>query len=178
MGILQPDTKRAAETAGAPTGADPADPVAAALAAQNAIVRCLHTTTIPDWIQLDLSIGQLKTLMSLDSEQTLNVTALAELLRIGKPAASILVDRLVQLGYVSRAEDRGDRRRTLLTLAPAGAELVALLRQGAGQGRFARWLEQLDAVDLAALTRGLQALAAIAARETTAPDSTATSASR
>jgi DNA-binding MarR family transcriptional regulator len=121
--------------------------------------------TVPDWIQLELPIGQVKTLMALAGHERLNVSALAELLRIGKPAASILVDRLVQQAYVARTEDPEDRRRTLLALTPAGSDLVATLRQGAGESRFARWLEQMDEGDLAALTRGLQALATIAARE-------------
>jgi DNA-binding MarR family transcriptional regulator len=136
-----------------------------ALAAQRSIFRTLLGATVPDWIQLELTIGQLKTLMAIFAQQRLNVTALAELLRIGKPAASILVDRLVQLGYVARTEDPADRRRTLLTLTLTGSELVATLRQGAGENRFVRWLEQMESNDLAALARGLRALAAVAARE-------------
>lgn len=146
--------------------APPSLPVSfeAALAAQRAIIQAMMGATVPDWIQLELPIGQLKALMALAVQERQNVSGLAELLRIGKPAASILVDRLVQQGYVARTEDPGDRRRTLLALTPAGSELVSTLHQGAGERRFANWLEQMEVDDLAALTRGLQALAAIAAR--------------
>jgi MarR family transcriptional regulator, organic hydroperoxide resistance regulator len=148
--------------------------IEAARAAMQSIFRSSLGISLPDWIQLELPIGQVKTLMAVSAQEGLNVSALAELLRIGKPAASILVDRLVQQGYVERTEDSEDRRRTLLALTSAGNELVATLRQGAGESHFVRWLEQMDAGDLAALTRGLRALAAIAIKESgTAPPSCA-----
>jgi DNA-binding MarR family transcriptional regulator len=149
-----------------PDAADePAPPVAAALAAQRAVLRTLFAATTRDWIELDLSMGQLKALMALATRRGLNVGGLADLLQVGNPAASTLVDRLVQAGYVVRTEDADDRRRTLLATTPAGDELVSRLRQGAGEIRVRRWLERMDPDDLAALTRGLEALAAIAARD-------------
>lgn len=141
----------------------PAD-VQAAIAAQRAVYRRLLRAHMPEWIQLDLSMGQLKTLMALASQGPLTVSGVAETLEVGKPAASILVDRLVQLGYVARAEDPADRRRTLVSLTPSGGDLVARLRQGKAD-HFVRWLSAMAPDDLAALTRGLQALATIAERD-------------
>jgi DNA-binding MarR family transcriptional regulator len=138
--------------------------VRAALEAQHAVAHALHRGTMPEWVHLELTMGQLKTLMTLASEGDMNVSGLAERLEVGKPAASILVDRLVQLGYAERTEDAEDRRRTLVAPTATGRELVARLRQDGG-GRLTRLLEQLDADDLAALTRGLRALAAVASRE-------------
>jgi DNA-binding MarR family transcriptional regulator len=138
--------------------------VLAALEAQHALAQALHRGTTPEWVHLDLTMGQLKTLMTLVTEGDMNVSGLAERLRMGKPAASILVDRLVQLGYVERTEDAEDRRRTLVTPTAKGRELVAGLQQGSGE-RMVRWLEQMEADDLAALTRGLRALTAIATDE-------------
>jgi DNA-binding MarR family transcriptional regulator len=141
-----------------------AEAIQAAIAAQKQISHCLFSGNIPEWVHLELSMGQLKTLMTLASKEALTVSGLAETLNVGKPAASILVDRLVQLGLVERTEDPEDRRRTLVTLTEAGIDLVARLRQG-GPGRMLRWLEQLDDEDLAALVRGMRALAAFAERE-------------
>jgi DNA-binding MarR family transcriptional regulator len=138
--------------------------VQAAIAAQRAVYRRLLRAHMPEWIQLDLSMGQLKTLMALASQGPLTVSGVAETLEVGKPAASILVDRLVQLGYVARAEDPADRRRTLVSLTPSGGDLVAWLRQGKAD-HFVRWLAAMAPDDLAALTRGMQALAAIAERD-------------
>src|SRR5439155_21058303 len=87
---------------------------------------------------------------------------LAQALGIGKPAASILVDRLVHLALVQRDEDRADRRRTLVRLSGRGEELVLGLRQGRRE-RVRQWASQLTDADLAALRRGLRALAAVAA---------------
>jgi len=118
----------------------------------------------PEWAHLDLSIGQLKTLMVLASHPRMSVSAVAETLEVSKPTASMLVDRLVQLGLAQRTEDPDDRRRTWVEPTTAGNELVTRLRQG-GTERLAHALEQMDPNDLAALQRGLEALAAIAERE-------------
>lgn len=55
---------------------------------------------------------------------SLAVGELAELLGIGNPAASVLVQQLVEQGLVVRSEDVHDRRRTLVTLTEPGARLI------------------------------------------------------
>jgi DNA-binding MarR family transcriptional regulator len=147
-----------------------AEAIKAAIAVQRQISHMLFTGNIPEWVHLELSMGQLKALMALASKSDMTVSGLAETLHVGKPTASILVDGLVRPGLVERTEDPEDRRRTLVTPTQSGSDLVARLRQG-GPGRFVRWLEELDDDDLAALVRGLRALAAIAQRE--ASDATA-----
>ena len=144
------------------------------LAAQKYISTELFRTAMPGWLHLDLTMGQLKTLAALASQKASNVSTLAETLNVSKPTASILVDQLVQRGYVERAEDAEDRRRTLLALSPQGSDLVAQLRQNGPQDRMVRWLEMLAPDDLAALKRGMQALAAVIQRETAPPLSAST----
>jgi DNA-binding MarR family transcriptional regulator len=51
------------------------------------------------------------------------VTRLAELLGVTKQAASRLVDDMVTLGYLERADDPGDRRRTRLRLSATGERI-------------------------------------------------------
>jgi DNA-binding MarR family transcriptional regulator len=142
-----------------------AAPFREVLAAQKLISRELFRTTMPEWLHLDLTMGQLKTLAALAAHQAMNISALAETLNVSKPTASILVDQVVQRGLAQRTEDPEDRRRTLVELTLAGSDLVAQLRQSGPQDRMVRWLEAMDPDDLAALTRGMQALAAIAGRE-------------
>lgn len=132
----------------------------AAIRAQREIMQAMRAATDPAWMQLDLTMGQLKALFAL-ADDALTVGQIATLLGIGQPAASTLVERLVQLGMVTRSEDAADRRRTLVRLTPAGAEMASKLRQG-GQDRFRALLSHLGDDDLAALVQGLQALAAIA----------------
>src|SRR5258707_5122026 len=94
----------------------------------------------------------------------MNVSELAEWLRTSKPSASILVDRLVQPGYVERVEDQDDRRRTLVVLTTKGRELVDRLQRSGGE-RMQVWLGQMGPHDLAALTRGLRGAAAVGSRD-------------
>jgi DNA-binding MarR family transcriptional regulator len=140
--------------------------------AQSALYHRMLRVHKPEWIDLDLSMGQLKTLMTVASDGPITITALADTLGVGKPAASILADRLVQLGYAFRAEDPRDRRRTYVSSTTAGNTLVTQLRQGTSD-RFARWLEAMAPDDLDALARGLQALADAIGRATTKTAETA-----
>lgn len=135
-----------------------------ALDSQRALFHALQRGQAPAWLHLDLTMGQLKTLVTLSCEEGMNITALAERLAIGKPAASLLVDRLVQLGYAARTEDVDDRRRTLVELTSAGRDLVTQLRQGSEETieRVRRWMDTLSPEDLDALSRGMQALRAAA----------------
>src|SRR5579883_2557390 len=125
------------------------------LVAQRAVFRRLLHPRGDEWIRLDLSMGQLKTLMVLASQAPMTV--------------SVLVDRLVNLRLVMRTEDAEDRRRTLVALTTEGSDLVTHLRQGS-KDTLIRWLSALAPADLAALTRGMQALAAIAEQDDPSPE--------
>ena len=94
----------------------------------------------------------------------MSVGELADWLKTSKPSASVLVDRLVHEGYVERREDQDDRRRTLVMLTGRGSELVARLERSGGE-RMELWLDQMHPDDLAALTRGIRALAHVVSDE-------------
>src|SRR5258708_28182728 len=104
--------------------AQAAKKVEAALEAQRALKQAMHRTDTPDWVHLDLSMGQLKALVALATAGDMNVSELGEWLRTSKPSASILVDRLGQPGYLERVEDQDDRRRTPLVRTTKGTERV------------------------------------------------------
>ena len=142
------------------------DDVRAVLEAQNAVAHCMKGPDWKVWTALDLSIGQLRTLMLLSADGDTTISDIAARLDVGKPASSILVERLVQLGLARRTEDANDRRRTLVTLTQSGEELITRLRQG-NLDRFALWIEELAPDDLAALRQGMQALRLIAERTET-----------
>lgn len=136
-----------------------------ALKAQRAIYKAVLGLNSDEWLSLDLSMGQLKALVTLTARRGMTVSEVAEALGVGKPAASMLVDRLTHHGYVTRHEDPDDRRRTVVTPTEAGEELVTRLRQSGGEQAMIRWIRQMEPDDLAAFTRGVRALAAIAARD-------------
>jgi DNA-binding MarR family transcriptional regulator len=71
-----------------------------------------------------LSMIQINTLFQLHHHGCASVSDVAGRFSITNPAASQLIDRLVQQGYVERAEDPSDRRHKQICLSPAGATLL------------------------------------------------------
>lgn len=126
---------------------------------QKRILHAVHAASTPTWLELQLSMAQLKALFLL-ADGARSVGEVGEAMRTGKAAASLLVDRLVQVGLAERTEDQADRRRTLVHLTEAGEQAVGHLRDG-GRERYREWLDRLDDADLAALMRGIEALAAV-----------------
>ena len=132
-----------------------------AIQAKRVFFSALHASTIPEWIQLDLSMAQVKGLFLLDSLGSTAIGKFACSLEIGQPAASLLVERLVQGGFAERLDDPCDRRRTFVRLTTRGQALVGQLRQGADE-YYHSLLDQLEVEDLVGLVRGLNALARLA----------------
>jgi len=135
------------------------------VASHQYLYRAIGASAPSVWMNLDLSMAQLKTLMTLYSCGALPIGQIAESLGIGQPTASHLVDRLVQTQLVTRTEDALDRRRTLAQLSPGGEEIVEQIYQNRF-GPLRRWLAQLDDEALAAFHQGSRALEAVAKSET------------
>lgn len=128
----------------------------AVIEGQKRVLRAAHAESTPTWLEVQLTMAQLKALFVLSSG-ALSVSEVGEALGTGKAAASLLVDRLVQLGLAGRTEDPADRRRTLVHLTPVAEQSVSQLREG-GRERFREWLDRLSDDDLAALAQGMRAL--------------------
>ena len=132
---------------------------------QRSISRAVAASVPSVWMELDLSMAQLKTLMTLYNCGAASIGQIAESLDIGQPTASHLVDRLVQTQLAQRTEDPLDRRRTLAQLSPGGEELAERINQ-VRWGTLRRWLAQLDDAMLATFLQALRALADVAKAET------------
>jgi DNA-binding MarR family transcriptional regulator len=75
------------------------------------------------------------------------------------PAASELVDRLVDAGHLVRASDPADRRRVLIAATPATEQISAHLRElREAQVRYA--LDQLEPEERPIFIKSLEALVA------------------
>ena len=85
-----------------------------------------------------LSMPQFGILMHLYYSNNCGISHLGEHMDISAPAASQLVDRLVQHGLVERTEDPNDRRAKQLTLTPKGRELIET-----GLIARTRWVDEL-----------------------------------
>jgi len=135
----------------------------------------LRLASLPGWIVADLTISQLKALVLLEHHGALAVGELARSLNVGNPAASILVQQLVDHALAERSEDARDRRRTLVRLTGQGAELIGGRRRQT-EDNLSRWLGRLSEAERAGLVRGLGALVEVARAEqeqegpATAPD--------
>jgi MarR family transcriptional regulator, organic hydroperoxide resistance regulator len=117
----------------------------------------LQNTAIPSWMELELTMAQLKTLFAVAHRGPLTVNALAELLGVTQSTVSHLVDRLESVKLVERVADAQDRRRTLVQPAQAGADLLRTLQQGQ-RDVMRTLLGRLELAELAALVRGLSAV--------------------
>lgn len=80
----------------------------------------------------DLSASQTGTLMRLYHRGTCGVSDIGESVGITNAAASQMIERMVQQGWVERSECPDDRRAKLLALSPKGRALIE-------EGIEARW---------------------------------------
>ena len=72
----------------------------------------------------DLTILQIHTLIFVSKNQPIPMHEIAESFQITKPTATSLIDALMKLGYVSRVEDKEDRRVTRIKLSKKGEEFL------------------------------------------------------
>ena len=107
----------------------------------------------------DLTPTQVKVLLQLGTHRQMTVGEIANALGVSMPAASELVDRLVDAGHLARATDPADRRRVLITATPESARISARLR-GVREAQVRYALGQLAPEERPAFIRSLQALVA------------------
>ena len=81
---------------------------------------------------------QISILMQLHHKGPCGMSQVSDRFDISAAAASQLVDKLFQAGYLERTEDPTDRRAKLLTLSAKGEELI---QQGTEE-RY-RWMDDL-----------------------------------
>jgi len=127
-----------------------------ALAQYRTMIQRFKATSGSVWMELDLTLPQLRTLLLLAEEGPLVIGQVAHRLGVGLSTGGHLVDRLVQAGLAERTEDAGDRRRTLAQLTPKGEELYARLLNRIQQVQVL--IQKLNTHDLIALLQGLRAL--------------------
>lgn len=87
-----------------------------------------------------LSMPQFSLLMQMYHRGACGMSQVSERFEITPAAASQLVDKLVQSGYVQRVEDPHDRRAKLLNLTDKGRELI---QQGIEERYL--WVDELSA---------------------------------
>ena len=122
------------------------------------ILAAMQFSSRPDWMELEMTMAQIKALFTISQGDAVPVSRIAEYLGVGQPTASHLVDKIVRSGLASRTENPDDRRVKLVRLTSAGQDLVRRLYQG-GEQQYRLWLSGLTSDELKSLLAGLTALA-------------------
>jgi DNA-binding MarR family transcriptional regulator len=126
----------------------------------------LADVNAPDFLEIDVTMAQAKLLYLLAAYGDLHMSDLVSRLGVSLPTISGLVDRVVAHGFAARHEDPRDRRHVVVSLTPAGAQLIDRFRE-LNAREMRDLLEVLDDTDLeqvgsflGVLERGIARLAA------------------
>ncbi len=106
-----------------------------------------------------LSVPQFRVLAFLHRHPGACLFAVADHLGVARPTASIMVDRLVRQGLVTRTEDPAERRRAVLRLTTSGARLFQQARE-ATRAWLANVLRGQSPLSLQQIAEGTSLLAA------------------
>ena len=120
------------------------------------VLHGLLMTSVPAWLDLQLTLPQLRAVFVVAHHDGCSLREVAEHLGVGEPTASHLIDRLVTQGLVQRGDDPEDRRRAILRLSEGGAKMITSLL--GWENIFGTWLREIPRADLASLSRGLSAV--------------------
>ncbi len=130
------------------------------------------------WMGLNLTIPQVKSLFFIVNQGTTNFTKLASALGVTPSNVTAIVDRLVEMGLVSRRQNRNDRRMLMLRVTDKGESIIANLRERR-TSHTSEILAGLSEEELEAVHRGLGLLLRAAREhgdkesETTVPEAQA-----
>ncbi len=105
----------------------------------------------------DLTLAQMKAVMATWEKGSATIKDLAEDLDVSPPSASAMVDRLVELGVLTREQDPNDRRKVVVRVAPSAMETIQRVEerivesflglvQRIGSENARKWCEILELV--------------------------------
>lgn len=136
--------------------------IADAIVALVHTLRALHTDATA-WIDLDLTMAQLKALMVVVQTGGVPSRTLADRLSISAPAVTPLVDRLIEQKLVRREDDPSDRRVVLIRPTARAVALYEKLMD-TNRATAAAVVDELSPTDLPRIEQALAQLLAAAGR--------------
>jgi DNA-binding MarR family transcriptional regulator len=104
------------------------------------------------WMDLDLTIVQLKSLLYIDFKGSTNFKQLADALGVTPPSVTGIIDRLVEQGLISREENPTNRRMQVLRTTDRGKSLIQRLLESR-RSTMSTFLGGLSMQDLSSLAR-------------------------
>jgi len=138
----------------APAGATTTDVKATIVADFRASMGELKCVGSERLVRLGISMTQLHVMHLLDRHGELPMSRLADMLDVSLSAATGLVDRVEERGFVERIRVPNDRRIVLVRITLAGQQMlddVEILREGI----IRRVLDELDETQLAAVAAAM-----------------------
>ncbi|MFP3975965.1 MAG: MarR family winged helix-turn-helix transcriptional regulator [Dehalococcoidia bacterium] len=113
---------------------------------------------VPDvWMELNLTVAQLKSLIFVVCEERTSSRKLAAALQVTPSNVTGIVDRLVEQGFITRTQNPDDRRALLLQPTDKGQAALTKLRQGI-ETHQAEILRGMNVEELLTLHQGLSSL--------------------
>ena len=109
----------------------------------------------PEFTEVGVTMAQAKVLYVVLAAGKLRMSELAGRLGIGPSSATEIVERLVELGLLRRAEDADDRRQVVISATPDAVALLERFRE-LNQRQLREMLERLDADELAVVSESLR----------------------
>ncbi|HXH13666.1 MAG TPA: MarR family transcriptional regulator [Alphaproteobacteria bacterium] len=104
-----------------------------------------------------LSVPQFRALVFLSRHPGASLSSVADYLGVTRPTTSVLVERLVRRGLVTRTAHPEERRRIVLALTPTGAHELQRARDVA-RNRIAAVLAGLSPMELCHISAGMMLL--------------------
>ena len=123
---------------------------------QDRLDHLILTHRVEGWVNLDLTIDQLKSLIIIYSSGKISFKDLAQALGINRSNITGLADRLVQSGLVTRSRNPEDRRVQYLALTERGHSILDNIRKQLVSEKT-QILDAMSTEELAALEKGLAA---------------------
>ena len=77
----------------------------------------------------ELSMAQMNLLMAVRPHEELTLSGLADILGVSPPSVSVMVDRLVERGMLTRERSTRDRRKVVIQLSPDADHQLAKMEE-------------------------------------------------
>jgi len=137
----------------------------------NEVIRALRPLIPTEWLNLDITMPQLKIMLVLFENGPTRMSLLASSLRVSMSTATEVVDHLVSRDLVFRESNPDDRRVVLCRLSDKGQQLMVRLWE-VRRVQSKKLLEMMTSAQLQLVVKAFQAiLKAATAVEQQRPDS-------
>jgi len=144
------------------------------VSAFDALMHRMVSTHAPQFLEVGLTMSQAKLLYLVQAQPNVRSSALASGLAVSLSTVSGVVDRLVDLGMLTRHDDPADRRQVVIRITEEGVAHLERLRE-LNAGELRALLARVDVADMPVIERALDVLAAAAASAPGAASATSAS---